>query len=77
MRFHSVNINALNFSAKYKDDKKKWDKCEGMEVDVESGASVAESSLSPSANEDDSPKVDPLKWSVSVSNIIDFIFIAL
>lgn len=45
--------------------KGKWDKDDGMEVDIESGA---ESSLSPSENagdNDDGPKVDPLKWTVS------------
>jgi hypothetical protein len=57
-------------SGRYKsDDKKhKWDKDGSMEVDVDSGASGAESSLSPNdASEDDNtPKVDPLKWTVSV-----------
>lgn len=46
-----------------------------MEVDVESGASGAESSLSPSENhvdaEDDTPKVDPMKW--SCQEVSDFI----
>lgn len=41
-----------------------------MEVDVESGASGAESSLSPNeangeGEDDNTPKVDPIKWSVS------------
>lgn len=42
-----------------------------MEVDVDSAVSGAESSLSPtdqavaSEGVDDTPKVDPLKWSVS------------
>jgi hypothetical protein len=44
-----------------------------MEVDVDSGASGAESSLSPNdASEDDNtPKVDPLKW--TVQEVCDFI----
>lgn len=38
-------------------------------MDVDSGASGAESSLSPNDNaDDDTPKVDPLKWSVSCRN---------
>lgn len=37
-----------------------------MEIDVESGASGAESSLSPNAIEDDTPKIDPIKWTVSI-----------
>lgn len=57
------------FSQKYKNDAKrgKWDKEEG-EVDPESGA---ESSLSPSETagegDDNTPKVDPLKWTVRYS----------
>lgn len=70
---HFIAINCDNTaflfvicSGKYKsEDKKKWDKSDSMEVDVESGASGAESSLSPNATEDDTPKVDPIKWSVS------------
>jgi hypothetical protein len=62
-------------SGRYKsDDKKhKWDKDGSMEVDVDSGASGAESSLSPNdASEDDNtPKVDPLKW--TVQEVCDFI----
>lgn len=55
------------YSQKYKGDNKrgKWDKEEG-EADLESGA---ESSLSPSEaaceGDDNTPKVDPLKWTVS------------
>lgn len=59
----------LYFSGKYKsDDKKKWDKTESMEVDAESGAaSGAESTLSSNAADDDNtPKVDPTKWTVSI-----------
>lgn len=38
-----------------------------MEVDVDSAASGAESSLSPNEGSENSngPKVDPLKWTVS------------
>ncbi|CAH2002081.1 unnamed protein product [Acanthoscelides obtectus] len=60
-RFCSI---ACSKSGKYKDDKKKWDKNESMEVDTESGTSGAESSLSPTTGDDDTPKVDPMKWSV-------------
>ncbi|XP_060534304.1 polyhomeotic-proximal chromatin protein-like [Cylas formicarius] len=44
-----------------KKDKKKWAKEEGMEVDGESGT---ESSGSAVQNDDDGPKVDPMKWTV-------------
>lgn len=58
----------MYFSGKYKsDDKKHWDKDGSMEVDVDSGTSGAESSLSPNdgSEHDNTPKVDPLKWTVS------------
>ncbi|RZB39062.1 polyhomeotic-like protein 1, partial [Asbolus verrucosus] len=62
-------------SGKYKsDDKKhKWDKEGTMEVDVDSAASGAESSLSPNdgSEDDNTPKVDPLKW--TVQEVCDFI----
>lgn len=57
-------------SQKYKGDSKrgKWEKEEG-EVDPESGA---ESSPSEATGEgdDNTPKVDPLKWSVSYFIVI-------
>lgn len=61
---------ACSKSAKNKEGKRKWDKDESMEVDVDSAASGAESSLSPTGSsqvhaEDNTPKIDPLKWSVS------------
>nr|CAH7759865.1 unnamed protein product [Callosobruchus chinensis] len=66
-RFCSI---ACSKSGKYKDDKKKWEKND-MEVDTESGTSGAESSFSPSNAEDDTPKVDPMKW--SVQEVFNFI----
>lgn len=44
-----------------------------MEVDTESGASGAESSLSPNGNADNTPKIDPIKWTVSL--ISNFYFV--
>nr|CAI5821366.1 unnamed protein product [Callosobruchus analis] len=66
-RFCSI---ACSKSGKYKDDKKKWEKND-MEVDTESGTSGAESSFSPSNADDDTPKVDPMKW--SVQEVFNFI----
>ncbi|XP_017774341.1 PREDICTED: polyhomeotic-proximal chromatin protein-like isoform X3 [Nicrophorus vespilloides] len=69
-RFCSISCSK---SQKIKDGKKKWDKDEQMEVDVESN-SGAESSLSPTESsqvEDTTPKVDPLKW--TVQEVCDFI----
>lgn len=54
------------FSGKFKSDDNMKMVCK---MDVDSGASGAESSLSPNDNaDDDTPKVDPLKWSVSCRN---------
>lgn len=67
--WHSNELLFLIYSQKYKSDNKrgKWDKEEGGEADPESGA---ESSLSPSEaaceGDDNTPKVDPLKWTVSL-----------
>ncbi|KAI4466351.1 polycomb group protein [Holotrichia oblita] len=64
-RFCSV---ACSKNQKYKKDGKKgkWGKDDGMDVDIESGASGAENSPNdtPVPDHDDTPKVDPLKWSV-------------
>lgn len=53
-------------TGKYKDDKKgKWTREDNvMDMDADSGASGAESS-SPN-EEDDTPKIDPLKWTVHI-----------
>ncbi|KAI4466370.1 polycomb group protein [Holotrichia oblita] len=64
-RFCSV---ACSKNQKYKKDGKKgkWGKDDGMDVDIESGASGGENSPNdtPVPDHDDTPKVDPLKWSV-------------
>lgn len=60
-RFCSILCSKSN---KSKDDNKKWDK-EGMEI----GETKAESSNP--ATEDDSPKIDPIKW--SVQEVFEFI----
>lgn len=68
-------------SQKYKPNeaKKKWNKDDNTDIDNDSAASGAESSLSPSealeptqdmedssASESTQPKINPLKWTVSL-----------
>ncbi|XP_045469794.1 polyhomeotic-proximal chromatin protein-like isoform X3 [Harmonia axyridis] len=61
---------ACSKAGKKNEKKKKWEK-EGIEMDVDSCPSGAESSTSSNSTEDDTPKVDPLKW--SVQEVSDFI----
>lgn len=47
-----------------------------MDVDMESGGSGGENSPNntPVPENDDTPKVDPLKWSVSILNLRLFVY---
>lgn len=63
-RFCSV---ACSKSGKLKDDKKAWDRQEDIELDESKTLNTSQSV----STEDDSPKVDPVKW--SVQEVFEFI----
>lgn len=59
----------LNFSQKIRSDEKrgKWGKDDSMDVDSDIGTAMGADACESSGTNDDTPKINPLKWTVSTN----------